>query len=264
MTMADDPLQPDLMHALRKLVRGLEVLFWALPAALVVCVAESVSLEWQSWGVVPLVLVMGLLWYGASRLKAFQPAESVWQSTVTITELLALALVGLAPFLHWFHHVPEIPTEYLTSGQKHISYCLVVFCSATIMFLLNLNHAIARLAAMLPDPVLRSHTRFLVITNFILFVPLLALMLLPQFSFAIFDVLVRNAPGLAEAAVNPFGVEAWLQSAALWLAALIVATTMAMLWKTKEVVLNGVFSLEPPTLAEGDAEVDEDFDPSLN
>ena len=136
------------MPALRQLVRGLEVLFWALPAALVVCVAESVSFEWQSWGVLPLVLVMGLLWYGASRLKAFQPEETVWQSTVTITELLALALVGLAPFLHWFHHVPEIPAEYLTSGQKHISYCLVVFCSATIMFLLNLNHAIARLAAM--------------------------------------------------------------------------------------------------------------------
>ena len=186
--MAEEPAQTELMPALRQLVRGLEVLFWALPAALVVCVAESVSFEWQSWGVLPLVLVMGLLWYGVSRLKVFQPGETVWQSTVTITELLALALVGLAPFLHWFHHVPEIPAEYLTSGQKHISYCLVVFCSATIMFLLNLNHAIARLVAMLPDEVLRRHTRFLVITNFILFVPLLALMLLPQFSFAIFNL----------------------------------------------------------------------------
>jgi len=125
--MAEEPAQTELMPALRQLVRGLEVLFWALPAALVVCVAESVSFEWQSWGVLPLVLVMGLLWYGASRLKAFQPEETVWQSTVTITELLALALVGLAPFLHWFHHVPEIPAEYLTSGQKHISYGLVVF-----------------------------------------------------------------------------------------------------------------------------------------
>ena len=262
--MAEEPAQTELMPALRQLVRGLEVLFWALPAALVVCVAESVSFEWQSWGVLPLVLVMGLLWYGVSRLKVFQPGETVWQSTVTITELLVLALVGLAPFLHWFHHVPEIPAEYLTSGQKHISYCLVVFCSATIMFLLNLNHAIARLAAMLPDEVLRRHTRFLVITNFILFVPLLALMLLPQFSFAIFNALARTTPALAEAAGTPFGVEAWLQSAALWLATLIVATTMAMVWKTKEVVLNGVFSLEPPALEDETDETEEDFDPSLN
>ena len=117
---------------------------------------------------------------------------------------------------------------------------------------------------MLPDEVLRRHTRFLVITNFILFVPLLALMLLPQFSFAIFNALARTTPALAEAAGTPFGVEEWLQSATLWLATLIVATTMAMVWKTKEVVLNGVFSLEPLALEVETDETEEDFDPSLN
>ena len=74
----------------------------------------------------------------------------------------------------------------------------------------------------------------------------------------------KAAPALAEAAGTPFGVEAWLQSAALWLATLIVATTMAMVWKTKEVVLNGVFSLEPPALEVETDETEEDFDPSLN
>ena len=86
--MAGDPLQPDLMPSLRRLVRGLEVLFWSLPAALVVCVAESVSLEWQSWGVLPLVLVMGLLCRSPrARMSAAEALEHPWfdqQAPVTV------------------------------------------------------------------------------------------------------------------------------------------------------------------------------------
>ena len=64
--MAAPPLHPELMPSLRQLVRGLELLFWALPFALVVCVQEITSMQWASWGVLPLMLSMALLWFGAS------------------------------------------------------------------------------------------------------------------------------------------------------------------------------------------------------
>ena len=57
--MAAPPLHPELMPSLRQLVRGLELLFWALPFALVVCVQEITSMQWASWGVLPLVLAAG-------------------------------------------------------------------------------------------------------------------------------------------------------------------------------------------------------------
>ena len=53
-----------------------------------------------------------------------------------------------------------------------------------------------------------------------------------------------------------------MKAAILWAATLVVTLTMTMLWKTKEVILNSVFSLEPPPLPEA-ADADE-VDPSRN
>ena len=94
---APTTLHPDLMPSLRQLVRGLELLFWSLPFALLVCVQEMLAPAWESWGIMPLLLSMALLWFGASRLKHFQPQEGIWQSAVKITEVLALVMVGLSP-----------------------------------------------------------------------------------------------------------------------------------------------------------------------
>ena len=87
-------LHPDLMPSLRQLVRGLELLFWALPFVLLVCVQEILAPEWESWGVMPLFLSTVILWFGASRLRYFQPQEKVWQSSVKVTEILALLMAG--------------------------------------------------------------------------------------------------------------------------------------------------------------------------
>ncbi|MEE2714460.1 MAG: hypothetical protein VYD34_00460 [Verrucomicrobiota bacterium] len=245
-------LNPDLMPSLRQLVRGLELLFWALPFVLLVCVQEMLSPEWESWGAMPLLLSTALLWLGASRLRYFKPEEYIWQSAVKITEVLALLMVGLSPFLHWIQILPELSASGYTVGQKHIIYSTIIFCTASIMFLLNLNHVLTRLGAMLPDPILRADIKLFVTLNFILFLPLLVAMWCCRLSDGLFGVLQHQAPGMAESIGSPASLEHFMKASVIWIATLIITTTMAMIWKTRESVLNGVFSLEPVPVAEED------------
>ena len=245
-------LHPDLMPSLRQLVRGLELLFWALPFVLLVCVQEMLSPAWESWGVMPLFLSTVILWFGASRLRYFQPQERVWQSAVRITEVLALLMAGLSPFLHWIQILPELSASGFSVGQKHIVYSTIIFCTASIMFLLNLNHVLTRLGAMLPDPILRADIKLFVTLNFILFLPLLLAMWCCRLSDAIFNVLQHQAPSMAESIGSTVSLEHFMKASVIWIATLIIATTMAMMWKAKESVLSGVFSLEPVPVTEED------------
>ena len=246
------PLHPDLMPSLRQLVRGLELLFWALPFVLLVCVQEILAPEWESWGVMPLFLSTVILWFGASRLRYFQPQEKVWQSSVKVTEILALLKAGLAPFLHWIQVLPELPTSGYSAGQKHIVYSTIIFCTASIMFLLNLNHVLTRLGTMLPDPILRADIKLFVTLNFILFFPLLVAMWCCRLSSGLFVALQQQAPSMAENIGSAVSLEHLLRASVIWITILIIATTMAMMWKAKESVLNGVFSLEPVPVTEED------------
>ena len=56
-------------------------------------------------------------------------------------------------------------------------------------------------------------------------------------------------------------IHEFLELAALCVASLIIAITMAMIWKAKETVLDGVFSLDPP-LEEGEIEIPLDDEPA--
>ena len=248
------PLSPNLMPSLRQLVRGLELLFWALPIALLVCVQEILAPAWESWGIMPLILSTGTLWFGVSRLRQFHPKEQIWQSAVRLTEVLALLMVGLVPFLHWIQALPELSASGYSAGQKHIIYSTIIFCTASIMFVLNLNHLLTRLGAILPDPVLRADIKLFVMMNFILFFPMLAAMWCCRLSNELYSVLYYKAPGLAESFGNAVGLQELLQGVVLWIAILIIATTMTMIWKAKEAVLNGVFSLQPALPSEDEDE----------
>jgi len=242
------------MSSLRQLVRGLEILVWALPFSLLVCMQEIMGSEWESWGALPLLLAMALLWYGTSRMKCFQPQEGVWQGSVRMTEVLAIIMFGLVPFLHWQQTIPDQAAAFYSPEQKHVVYSVIIFCAASVMFLLNLNHLLNRLVAMLPDPILRADIRFFVIVNFVLFLPLMLSMCLSQLSLPLYNWFAQNHPQLAQRIGSVLGLENFLHLVTLWIATLIVATSMAMLWKTKEAILNSVFSLEPP-LEEGEEEV---------
>ena len=253
---SSEPLHPDLMPTLRKLVRGLEVLFWALPFALMVCVQETMVSWWESWGIGPAIAAMGLLWYGTHSLGHFQKQERVWQGTVHFAKVLALLLLGLAPFLHWQQQITSETMVWaqMDAAQKHIVYSTCIFFTAGMMYVLNLNHVLARLAAMLPDPILRSDVRLFVYLNFGLFLALLICLWMHQKADTVFLGLREVAPGMAEGIGSYLGLAAMLKTGVLALATLIITFTMTMLWKTKEAVLASVFSLEPPPLPKAAAE----------
>ena len=77
-----------------------------------------------------------------------------------------------------------------------------------------------------------------------------------RLSQELFGLFYQKAPGLAEFFGSAAGLEGALQGSVLWLATLIIATTMTMMWKAKEAVLGGVFSLEPVPLPDKETELD--------
>ena len=220
------PPNADLLAALGRLVRGLSALFWGLPVALVICV-QTAKGEWlRPLGVLPPMAATGLLLYGIYLLGHFHRQERVWMSTLDQAKICALINVGLSPFLFWWSRVPN-----------HEFYILVVelLIFTGLVFLLLLNRVLWRLAAMLPDEHLRLETRlFTSINRYFLVVSIVLL--------AAYLVLLR-IENIPQQFMNYLLVlnrrSLWMQ---LFLILLPVATTMALLWKIKEVILASVFT----------------------
>lgn len=226
--MADLTPNPELLRSLGRLTRGLSCLFWGLPLTLLIC-AQAVRTEWlRSLGVVPPVLTTGLLLFGLWQMRTFQPQERVWTNSLWQTRLLATVNLGLSPFLYWWSQVP---------GNGYFLAAVVLFALGSIAFLTSLNTTIERLGAMLPDETLRYETRqFTAVNRWLLFL-LLALM-------ACFYV-AAHSPELASRFAGLLNTMArlyrWFIIAFILLP---VAMTMALLWKTKEVILQSVFGGE--------------------
>jgi hypothetical protein len=225
-----------LLDSLRRLVRGLSALFWGLPIALVVSVQTAIGRgEWlKPLGFLPVVVVMLLLCYGTHLLGRFQMQERIWINSWERARLVALVNVGLAPFLFFWSKIPANGFFLITAE---------VFLLMLLLFLYLLNSVLARLAAMLPDETLRGETRlFTRLNQIILLLIILSLPFyfvlretskLPRFVVE-FLLLVNNAGPM-------------LQLMFLMLFVLLpVAMTMALLWKTKEVIMTGVFSNPAP------------------
>ena len=182
----------------------------------------------------------------------------MWQGTVNFAQVLALLMVGLVPFLHWQQQITSdtMTWSQMSEAQKHIVYSTCIFFTASMMYVLNLNHVLARLAAMLPDPILRADVRLFVYLNFGLFLLLVIGLWMHQKADVVFLGLREFAPAFAESIGSYLGLAAMMKAAILWAATLVVTLTMTMLWKTKEAILNSVFSIEPPPLPEATDEVD--------
>ncbi len=223
--MPDPAPNAELMRSLGRLVRGLSALFWGLPIALVVCVWTANPQWLKSFGIVPPMLCTGLLVYGLGQLGAFQKQERIWRNALDRARILGLINFGLSPFLYWWSRVPANPF--------FLSVVLLLALSG-LMFLASLNLVLQRLGAMLPDEALRLETRQFTVLNLNL---LFATFLLALLYF-----------GLLQFQKLPL----WLTSVALalergspWFLIVLVllplAMTMALLWKTKEVILDNVF-----------------------
>jgi len=111
---------------------------------------------------------------------------------------------------------------------------LFILALSTLVFLFNLNLVIKQLGAMLPDETLRLETlQFTALNRW-----LLAALLFCAVAYA---VLLRD-PRLPVALGALF---VWIQDFGFWVLTLFgllpLAMTMALIWKTKEVILDSVF-----------------------
>ncbi len=221
---------PELMRSLGRLVRGLSALFWGLPITLLVCFHTLRMEGFKSFGVIPPIACTGLLFYGLWLVGDFQKQERVWRNSLDLARILAMINVGLSPFLYWLNRVPTSPW-FLSM--------VLIFMFSALFFLASLNVVLRRLSAMLPDESLRVETRQFTMLNLNL---LFATILIAALALAL-----RFVPHLPRA----FGVVAEiLERGSFWFLVLLVllplAMTMALIWKTKEVILENVFHSHSP------------------
>jgi hypothetical protein len=215
----------ELLRSLGRLVRGLSALFWGLPAALIIC-AETARADWlRPLGIVPVLAGTGLLLYGLWQMSDFQKQERPWRNALDRAKLAALVNFGLCPFLYWQNKMPRHPL---------FDAAVFVLLLSALLFLFNLNIVLKQLGAMLPDETLRHETRLFTALNCWLLVGLLFL--------GIGYVLLLSHP---QWQLELNAATGRLDRLVLWLltfcALLPLAMTMALLWKTKEVILDSVF-----------------------
>ena len=141
------------------------------------------------------------------------------------TRLIALVNFGLSPFLYFFNRIPD---------NAFFILVVVLLGLSGLLFLFNLNLVVARLGEMLPDETLRQETRQFTVLNRMLLVVLLALT-----SLYVFLARMPELPAPLSALLEH------LHRVGYWSLVLLVllplSLTMALIWKTKEVVLENVF-----------------------
>jgi len=219
------PPNPQLLRSLGKLARGLSALFWGLPTALLVGV-ETARADWlKPLGFVPALVVNALLVYGLWQMAEFQKQERPWRQALDRTLLLAIILFGLCPFIYWRNQLPE---------EAFFADAVLVLELAGVLFLFNLNLVLRRLGAMLPDETLRSETRQFTAFNRWLLVGLLLL----GMGIAALLQIPHPSPPVGRILI-------WANRAGdlllIFFILLPLAMTMALIWKTKEVILDAVF-----------------------
>ena len=227
---SNPPSEPELMRSLGRLVRGLSSLFWGLPLALVVCFHTAKAEGLKNFGIVPPLATTALMVYGLWQMGDFQRQERVWRRALDWARALVLIDFGLSPFVYWYNRVP---------GSLFFTVSVWVLVLSSLLFLGSLNFVLQRLGAMLPDEALRVEVRQFTTIN----LNLLGLTLLLTVLFV-----VLSQVGRVPLALEP--VMAVLKSeAGVWFLVLMVllplAMTMALIWKTKEVILDSIFSSKP-------------------
>lgn len=223
--MPDPAQNPELLPSLGRMVRGLSALFWGLPMALIVCIGTASAGWFHIYGVVPPLATTGLLAFGLWQLDSFQKQERPWLNALDRAKVFALINVGLSLFVFWWNQEP---------GVFVFGISVRVLAFSAWFFIFNLNTVLLRLGAMLPDETLRHETRQFTSLNRTLLLLLLLMVAL--------QMVIARIPQL------PKQFEAILalwDRGGFWLLILLtllpLAMTMALIWKTKEVILESVF-----------------------
>lgn len=226
--MQDPAFRTELMHSLGRLTQGLSALFWGLPLTLVLAV-QAATTNWLGafgpFGSVAPVAGYGLLLYGIVQLRRFQRQERVWVAAQDQARLLALTNLGLAPFLHWYHRLPDVPL---------FANAVLLLGLFSLAFLFALNRLLDRLAAMLPDETLRLETTTFTRLNRWL------LTLIPLAGVGLY--LLWRWNGLpASTRLLLHSIEPLRFFVLLFLLLLPLAVTMSLVWKIKEAILTSLF-----------------------
>ena len=207
-------------------------MFWGMPVALIICFHTARSASALGFGVTPPLVCTAWLFYGLWLLGGFQPQERVWVKALDRARVIALINFGISPFLFWWNRMP---------GQPFFFAMVLVSAFSAVLFLSSLNLVLRRLGAMLPDEGLRIEIRQFTALNLNLLTVLLLLgviMLvlrlvrgdeLPLWFHTARQLLDRSSSVLL---LVPFLL-------------LPLAMTMALVWKTKEVIMDSVFSGRP-------------------
>ncbi len=226
--MPDPAPNAELLRSLGRLVRGLSALFWGLPIALIVCFYTARADSLKPFGIVPPLATTSLLAYGLWQLGDFQKQERVWRMALDRARLLSLFNLGLSPFLYWWNKVPT-NTFFLVM--------VMLLAASALLFLGSVNLVLRRLGAMLPDEALRLETRQFTALNLNL--------------LGVTSLLALAYVGLGQLHSLPFWLSVVVSVAdrgSLWFIIVLVllplAMTMALLWKTKEVILDNVFGAQ--------------------
>jgi hypothetical protein len=224
--MSEAASNSELLRSLGKLARGLSALFWGLPAWLIIS-AETVRADALGpVGIIPALVVNLLLLYGLAQLGNFQKNERPWRNALDRVKLFGLINLGLCPFLFWFSRMPD---------QPFFRNSIFVLVLSALLFLFNLNIVLRQLGAMLPDETLRQETRQFTVLNRWLLVAWLV--------FLIATAVVPQEVNFSARFSPQFLL--WLQHVSTTLLLCLglspIAITMALVWKTKEVIFDSVF-----------------------
>jgi hypothetical protein len=226
--MPDPAPNPELLRSLGRLVRGLSLLFWGLPVALVVCVQSAQTEYLRLFGIFPPLVSTAVLVYGLTLMGRFRPEETVWMAALERARMLAVVNLGLSPFLFWWNRMPS-RVFYIVMAQ--------LMAAAGLLFLLALNPVLRRLTAMLPDETLRHDTLIFTRLN----AALLGFDLAAVAGYCVVFHLKWSLPELGRWQGMVERGSQWT----LWLFLLLaMAMTMALLWKIKEVIFHSVFGGE--------------------
>ena len=223
--MVEPTPNAELLGSLARLVRGLSALFWGLPMALIVCVWTANPHWLKSFGIIPPLVATALPVYGLWMLGGFQKQERVWRAALDRSLLLSVIIFGLSPFLYWWSNMP---------ANDFFLVMVILEALSALLFLGSLNLMLQRLGAMLPDEALRIEIKQFTPLNLNLLVFTLVLALV-WFSLSFFRTLPLWLSTVAKI----------MERGSFWfiipLILLPLAMTMALLWKTKEVILDSVF-----------------------
>ncbi|HEY6166854.1 MAG TPA: hypothetical protein VI454_02355 [Verrucomicrobiae bacterium] len=214
-----------LMPALGRMMRGLSALFWGLPLTLLVCTNNIVADWLRTFGVVAPVALTVVLYYGVRQFGCFQPQERIWIQAVERVKILAIVNIGLAPFVYWWNRVPD---------ERLFVAAVGLFFASGLVFLHNLNLALERLTAMLPDETLRSETRLFTRLNRGL---LLGVLIFVVVLFGLSRI--TSLPDIVLGVLQQIAqLREWLVTAAILPP---VAMTMTLIWKIKDAIFSSVF-----------------------